>query len=154
MRFVVQVPLSTRMAWARYGRCRRRRPWHGRAAWDGERTVPARASSARALPLPRNGLIAFVAAGGGIGVISENGRGLRLLTRDRRDAHPAWSPDGTRLLFARGKDLQLIRADGSAATAPDARLCRRDLITGRQRIAFIRDGDLFVIGADGNWSTA
>ena len=99
--------------------------------------------------LPRNGVIAFVSARGGIAVIGANGRGFRRLTRDRRDHAPAWSPTGTRIAFARGNDLYVMRADGTR---------RRRLARGEPTdawspdgtsIAFGRAGDLFVIGADG-----
>ena len=101
---------------------------------------------------PRNGLIAYVsrdAHGYGIAVVRENGRSVRMLTRNARDAAPSWSPDGTRLLFSRGRFLYTLRLDGR----PARRLTRGDATRAwspdGKRIAFTRAGLLFVIGTDG-----
>jgi TolB protein len=51
--------------------------------------------------------------GPGIAVIRADGRGARLLTHDKDDLSPAWSPAGTRLVFTRRGDLYVIRADGT-----------------------------------------
>jgi Tol biopolymer transport system component len=107
-----------------------------------------------AAPTPpgRNG-IAFAVYGSGIAVVRPDGRGLRKLTKGRRDHFPAWSPDGRRLAFQRAGDIYVIHADGSGlvrltqgraadgqpAWSPDGRL-----------IAFIRGGDLWLMQPDGS----
>jgi dipeptidyl aminopeptidase/acylaminoacyl peptidase len=45
-----------------------------------------------------------------------DGSADRPLTRGRKDAAPAWSPDGTRLSFVRDGNLHVIRAGGSGST--------------------------------------
>jgi TolB protein len=57
-------------------------------------------------------------------VVNVDGTGLRRLTRTRAsEAYPAWSPDGTRIVFARTLDdeeddfeLYVMNADGSCVT--------------------------------------
>lgn len=92
--------------------------------------------------------------------ISADGTGLITLTEPLNafDRSPSWAPDGTRLLFFRrdasGTELGVVNADGSgvqlvaeveggsAAWSPDS-----------SKILLSRDGDLFVIGADGTGET-
>ena len=116
-------------------------------------------SPASSTPPGANGLIAFVSdgraaglRGPGIAVIRADGRGARLLTHDKDDLSPAWSPAGTRLVFTRRGDLYVIRPDGThlrrltsgavvdydPAWSPD----------GRQ-IAFLRDNALLVMRSGG-----
>jgi TolB protein len=124
--------------------------------------ISARSSASSAAPSTppgANGVIAFVSdgraaelRGPGIAVIRADGRGARLLTHDKHDLSPAWSPAGTRLVFTRRGDLFVIRADGThlhrltsgavmdydPAWSPD----------GRQ-IAFIRENVLVAMRTDG-----
>lgn len=51
-------------------------------------------------------------------MVRPDGRGFRLLTRDRRDRSPAWSPDGRRLAFARAP-ITNGYGSGAHAWAPD-----------------------------------
>jgi hypothetical protein len=67
--------------------------------------------------------------GGEIGVINRNGSNRELLTPGVGgpgpfDSHPAWSPDGSRIVFARSGGIHVMNADGSggvqiAATGSD-----------------------------------
>ena len=76
-------------------------------------------STAGATPPGRDGLIAYVSHGSpnrltpGIVLVKPDGSGLRQLTRDFRDKSPAWSPDGSKLVFVRAGRLHVIRSDGS-----------------------------------------
>jgi TolB protein len=61
--------------------------------------------------------------GFGIAVVNADGTGRRTLTPQGLDFHPAWSPDGRRIAFAREATLYLMDADGShlrRLTRPDA----------------------------------
>ena len=82
--------------------------------------VSLAAMSPAAATVPgHDGLIAYVSHGSpvspdrGIVVVGADGSGLRGLTSDARDRSPAWSPDGSRLVFARAGRLYLIGADGT-----------------------------------------
>jgi Tol biopolymer transport system component len=90
-------------------------------------TLATGASTSLAAPQTvraRNGLIAFMRPGKvgeyDIWTVRPNGTGVRRLTtspRDRSDYNPAWSPDGSTVLFERrmltsqGDDLFTVRAD-------------------------------------------
>ena len=76
-------------------------------------------SPAGSTPPGRDGLIAYVSHGGpasrnyGIVLVKADGRGLRNLTANWRDRSPAWSPDGSKLVFVRAGRLYVIGSDGS-----------------------------------------
>jgi Tol biopolymer transport system component len=116
-------------------------------------------SPAGSTPPGRDGLIAYVSHGGpasrnyGIVLVKADGRGLRNLTTNWRDMSPAWSPDGSKLVFVRAGRLYVIGADGSGlrritplrlnrafspAWSPDGR-----------SIAFVRGRTLYVMRSDG-----
>ena len=44
-----------------------------------------------------------------------DGSADRAVTRSRKDAAPAWSPDGRRLTFVRDGNLFITRPDGSGS---------------------------------------
>jgi len=108
----------------------------------------------------RAGLIAFVThtysedVGAGIAVLRPDGRGLRRLTRDRRDRSPAWSPNGRRLAFERAGRIYVVNRDGTGLRRVTARPtdARQPAWSpdGRQ-IAFTREARavILVVRADG-----
>ena len=117
------------------------------------------ASPADATPPGRDGLIAFVSHGSpvsrnyGIVLVRADGRGLRNLTTNYRDKSPAWSPDGSKLVFERAGRLYVIGSDGNGlrpitplrlnratqpAWSPDGRL-----------IAFVRGRTIYVMRSSG-----
>ena len=102
-------------------------------------------------------------------VISADGSGLRRLTRtgEAEDHGPAWSPDGTRLAFARRENtgrsvwitnIWVIDADGSAprmlTSAPEDHNTDPNWSPEGTRLAFVRreregSSDIWVMNADG-----
>jgi TolB protein len=108
---------------------------------------------------------------GRIWVVNADGSGLRQLSSDTEeytyDTQPAWSPDGSTVLFARSGDLYTVRADGTGeALLMSCRLaCAEPTWSpdGR-RIAYVMytdaDGDgvaeghmdIYVMNADGSGS--
>ena len=94
-------------------------------------------------------------------VMNADGSGQRNLTRRPvRDVHPAWSPDGRRISFARGRQAWVMNADGSGqrSLTPAAgwRSDNPDWSPGGRKIAFEarastspHDG-IFVSNADGS----
>jgi Tol biopolymer transport system component len=84
---------------------------------------------------------------GRIFIVNRDGSGLRQLTPDSEpgassvfDDSPAWSPDGTRIAFARNGQLFMINPDGTGLTPLG--------ITGVMP-AWARDGTKLVYSADG-----
>lgn len=63
-----------------------------------------------------------------------------------------WSPDGTRIAFARRGRLYLMNADGSAETALTSGIDDRDQYWSPDggQIAFSRDYDLYLVNSDGS----
>jgi dipeptidyl aminopeptidase/acylaminoacyl peptidase len=112
----------------------------------------------------RNGELAFVEGiFGNIYVINSDGTGTSALTNDQWNAEPAWSPDGSRIVFTRyreseGQGIFVMNANGTGIVS---------LTTGRgderspawspdgARIAFVSDRDspgnveIYVMEADG-----
>ncbi|PYO91518.1 MAG: hypothetical protein DMD62_15815 [Gemmatimonadetes bacterium] len=95
---------------------------------------------------------------GRIFVVNVDGTGLRLVSPDSTDATaddaaPAWSPDGTRIVFTRNGTLHVVNADGTGFTAlpnPDGAASPSWSPDGT-RIAFqSADGHIFVANADGS----
>ena len=85
-------------------------PAAGTATSDTASSTPAAAAAGTVNVKPRNGLIAFMRPGAvgeyDIWVVRPDGTGLRRLTESpasRSDYNPAWSPDGSTLLFERRK---------------------------------------------------
>jgi TolB protein len=79
--------------------------------------VLASSVTAGAAPEARNGKIAFV-SGGDIWAVNPDGTGLVNLSQSAaRDSYPAWSPQGTRIVFSsnrtRSRNLWIMNADGT-----------------------------------------
>jgi Tol biopolymer transport system component len=90
--------------------CNPGKPAAGTAKSGTASPTPAAAAAGAANVKPRNGLIAFMRSGAvgeyDIWVVRPDGTGLRRLTEspaNRSDYNPAWSPDGSTLLFERRK---------------------------------------------------
>ena len=66
---------------------------------------------------PRPARIVYAAgtgAGAELYVLHPERRRARRLTRNRvADGSPDWSPDGTRIAFARGRHVYVVNADGT-----------------------------------------
>jgi TolB protein len=79
--------------------------------------VALTASNVHAAFPGNNGKIAFTSnRDGNLEIYSMNpeGSGLTRLTNDpAADVHPHWSPDGTKIVFARGHDVYTMNADGT-----------------------------------------
>ena len=102
-------------------------------------------------------LIALFSPGGSLYVMASDGSGIWRLTDGPGDIHPAWSPDGTRLVFEHrvdpDADIHVVNWDGSGLTR---------LTSGPEsdedpawspdggRIAFVRDGSMYMMNADGS----
>lgn len=65
--------------------------------------------------------------------------------------HPAWSPDGSRLLFIRDHQLMIVASDGSAerALASSVTPLRPSWSPDGRHVAFIRGGAVFVVPVGG-----
>lgn len=101
-------------------------------------------------------------------VVNSNGSGLARLTGgETLESDPAWSPDGSRILFVRAKGLgaeedpTLEHIPQIHTMAPDGSdvVRRTDLARGASnpswspdgsRVAFESDGDIFVMNSDGS----
>jgi Tol biopolymer transport system component len=116
-------------------------------------------SAAHSTPPGRDGLIAYVSHGSpvnrnyGIALVKPGGGGVRSVTRNYRDKSPAWSPNGSELVFVRGGRLYVIGSDGSEPH----RITPLRVKTARQpawspdgrRIAFVRGRSIYVMRSDG-----
>ena len=100
--------------------------------------------------------IAYTAPSGRIWVRRADGTGVRALTTDTGDSHPAWSPDGLKLAFHGERatpgngDIYVMNYDGSALTQltsgpPDDR--EPAWSPDGSRMAFDRDGTIQVMSA-------
>ena len=86
--------------------------------------------------------------------VDTDGGGLRRLAAGTA---PAWSPDGTRIAFVRGKGVFAIRPDGTGetrlTTAERATAGSLSWSPDSTRIAVSRAGDVYTVRADGTGET-
>jgi dipeptidyl aminopeptidase/acylaminoacyl peptidase len=123
-------------------------------------------------PLAQNGLMAFIGASAGTGgsgdvyLVNEDGSGLRRLTdTDEPELSPAFSPDGSRLAYLRGRACPLCGDDHVGI----AQVVVIDVASGRETLAadvpigdawslaWSPDGRSIVAhsqGSSGGWSTS
>ncbi len=102
------------------------------------------------------------APGWGIWVVNANGTGAHQVTTDPQsvaslDHEPAWSPDGSKIVFVRGSpaDLYVMNADGTGGSTN----LTASFTTGANdpswsplgdKIAFSTGGNIFVMNANGS----
>jgi Tol biopolymer transport system component len=102
------------------------------------------------------------APGWGIWIVNANGTGAHQVTTDPQsvaslDHEPAWSPDGSKIVFVRGSpaDLYVMNADGTGGSTN----LTASFATGANdpswsplgdKIAFSTGGNIFVMNADGS----
>ena len=85
----------------------------------------------------------------------------RLTYNDALDQTPVWSPDGERIAFVSGgnlnSDIYVMNADGSGITRlthnNDASIRRPAWSPDGERIAFVFNGDIYLMSADGSTVT-
>lgn len=90
-----------------------------------------------------------------IHVARDDGTGVRALTtNDAGEADPAWSPDGLRIAYTRGRgrdgDVYVINADGQEQRRVVADGTAPDWSADGTRLAFERGGDIWTVALDGS----
>lgn len=92
----------------------------------------------------------------GLQVFAPDGAGFEHLPISGFIENPAWSPDGSRILFIRERELFSTTPDGMLPTPIESNAWSPAWSPGGNRIAFIRppdgsneDTDLYTMGADG-----
>ena len=83
-------------------------------------------------------------------VVRSNGSGLRRLASSRLDeGAPAWAPNGAEIIFTRGRDLWLMKPDGSGQRLLARGIGGVSWSPGGSRFAFTRRGDPWTMKRDG-----
>ncbi|MDQ1629892.1 MAG: TolB protein [Actinomycetota bacterium] len=110
----------------------------------------------------RNGVIAYVRDGGGLFTVNPDGTNARRIAGGDQLVLPAWSPDGTKVAFARSdgaagesyRNLWVANADGSGPVQlTSGQTADRRAPTWSPdgtRIAYVSGSDLVVANADGS----
>jgi TolB protein len=94
---------------------------------------------------PDGSSIVFTQGGEGLWIAAADGSGdERTLTESQMDYDPAWSPDGSMIAFTCGRDICLIRPDGSGRT----NLTQTDEDTYERDPAWSPDGSRIVYTSD------
>ncbi|MEO7889763.1 MAG: hypothetical protein ABIW19_07160 [Vicinamibacterales bacterium] len=127
----------------------------------GPRVQPDLRPSFATLTAATNGKIAFMSSrnGGSIYLMNPDGSGLAMLPTTPFPMLPDWSPDGSKLAFARNGEISVINADGSGETAltTNALATHPSWSGDGTELAFgtIRDGndEIYIMNADGSGQT-
>jgi Tol biopolymer transport system component len=105
---------------------------------------------------PDGSMLAFD-TGGRLGAIGAGGAGLYLLSAvTEHDVDPAFSPDGKRIAFTGGPnlnggtDVYVRRADGTGTPRVILQDAEEPAWSSRNEIAFVRNGNVYVSRANGS----
>jgi Tol biopolymer transport system component len=83
--------------------------------------------------------------------VRADGTGAKRLTTSRpEEGNPAWAPNGGVIAYNRGRDLWIMRADGSGQRLLARNAASPAWSPGGTRIAFLRAGDPWVMSRDGS----
>jgi Tol biopolymer transport system component len=84
-------------------------------------------------------------------VVRSDGSGPKRLTRSgAEETHPAFAPNGGEIAYERGRDLWLMRADGSRQRRVVPNAASPSWSPGGTHLAFVRGGDPWVARRDGS----
>jgi Tol biopolymer transport system component len=131
----------------------------GAAATAAAATPLALWSRAAQAAVPgRNGRIAYATADHSIFVVNADGTAAKSLVASSGEllGAPAWSPDGSRLVYQSGQRLHSVRADGTGLVDLSAATGGQPVhptYTPDGYVIYSLNGQLYIVGAGGNWSS-